>query len=150
MFKRILVPTDGSDSSKLAFSKAVKLARLANAEVLLVHVTFTPQAYWGNNLAYGVTISEEELQDLGNTIIEETIKDIDLSNIKLTSRIISGSPPNIVVNLADEENIDLVIMGSHGHGPFAGAFLGSVSQRVLAKASCPVMVVKDTNYKTGE
>jgi nucleotide-binding universal stress UspA family protein len=142
MYKRILVPTDGSESSRLAFSHAIKLAKISGAEIFLLHVTFTPQVYWGNNLAYGVTINEKELQELGNNIIEATLKDIETDS-KVTTIIVSGSPAQKILKLINEKNIDLVIMGSHGHGPFSGAFLGSVSQRVLAKATCPVMVTKD-------
>lgn len=144
MYNRILVPTDGSESSRLAFSHAVNLAKMSGAEIFLLHVTFTPQTYWGNNLAYGVTISAEELEELGRNVIAETIKNIDAES-KITPLIIYGSPPQKIVKFVREENIDLIIMGSHGHGPFSGAFLGSVSQRVLAKATCPVMVVKDPN-----
>ncbi len=143
MYNRILVPTDGSESSKLAFFNANNIARLTNAEIILLHVTFTPQAYWGNNLAYGVTISQEELEQLGTEIIEETMKSLETNNIKVTKKIVSGSPAQSIIRIANEEEVDLVIMGSHGHGPFSGAFLGSVSQRVLAKTTCPVMVVKD-------
>lgn len=145
MYKRILVPTDGSGSSRLALTHAIKLARISGAEIFLLHVTLPPQAYLGNNLAYGATFSDEELQELGSSIIEETTKDQALDNIKITLKIISGSPAQKINALVREEKIDLVIMGSHGHGPFAGAFLGSVSQRVLAKVNCPVMVVKDPN-----
>jgi len=144
MYKRILVPTDGSASSRLALFNAVEIAKLTGAEIILLHVTFTPQAYWGNNLAYGVTISQEELEQLGTEIIQETMKNLD-STVKVSPQIITGSPAQSIIKMAADAKIDLIIMGSHGHGPFSGAFLGSVSQRVLAKASCPVMVVKDPN-----
>lgn len=143
MFKKILVPTDGSESSRAAFSKAIELAKLSDAEICLFHVTFTPQAYWGNNLAYGVSISEKELEQLGKNVIDETMKGIDAANVKVTPLIVSGSPAQKIVQEVQKQKTDLVVMGSHGHGPFAGAFLGSVSQRVLQKAKCPVMVVKD-------
>lgn len=149
MYKRILVPTDGSESSQLAFSHAVNLAKMSGAEIIVLHVTFTPQTYWGNNLAYGVTISEEELEELGKNVIADTIKN-PAADINITSRIIYGSPAQKIVNFALEESISLIIMGSHGHGPFSGAFLGSVSQRVLAKAACPVMVIKDLNDNESE
>jgi len=142
MYNRILVATDGSESSQLALSNAIGIAKMSGAEIILLHVTFTPQAYWGNNLAYGVTISADELEQLGNEIIQQTKKEMNGQDIHITSEIISGSPAQKIVQMAKEKNIDLIIMGSHGHGPFSGAFLGSVSQRVLAKANCPVMVVK--------
>ncbi|NLI92476.1 MAG: universal stress protein [Peptococcaceae bacterium] len=145
MYKRILVPSDGSESSRLAFLNALEIAKITGAEIFLIHVTFTPQAYWGNNLAYGVSISEDELLNLGNEIIQETMKNMDIGNVKIISKIVFGSPAPTIIKIAKDSNVDLIIMGSHGHGPFSGAFLGSVSQRVLSKTACPVMVVKDSN-----
>lgn len=142
MYKRILVPTDGSEPSRNAFRHAVRVAKMSDGEIVLLHITFTPQAYWGNNLAYGLNISEEELRQLGKSAIDETIHDIDHEDIIITSQVVCGSPAQRIIELVDREKIDLIIMGSSGHGPFKGAFLGSVSQRVLAKADCPVMVVK--------
>lgn len=144
MYKRILVPTDGSASSRLALQNAAEIAKLTGAEIILLHVTFTPQAYWGNNLAYGVTISQEELEQLGTEIIQETMNNLDYE-VQITPQIVTGSPATSIIKMATDAKIDLIIMGSHGHGPFSGAFLGSVSQRVLAKSFCPVMVVKDPN-----
>lgn len=143
MYHKILVPTDGSQSSRNAFQHAVGVAKMSQGEILLLHITFTPQAYWGNNLAYGLNISEEELKQLGKSAINDTIYNIDYEDIDITSHIVSGSPAQRITEIAEREGTDLIIMGSRGHGPFSGAFLGSVSQRVLAKATCPVMVVKD-------
>jgi len=142
MFKKILVPIDGSDSSNLAFSTALELAKLSNSEIILLNVTFTPQAYWGNNLAYSVSISEEELNQLGNKIINETIQNSDLSNITVTPKVLSGNAAITILKEALLEKVDLIIMGSHGQGPIVGAVLGSVSQKVLQKSRCPVMITK--------
>lgn len=145
MYKKILVAADGSESSRSAFAHAVNIARMFQGEILLLHVTFTPQSYWGNNLAYGLNISEEKLKELAKSAIDETINDIDFSGVKITYLVISGSPAQKIVEAVNNEKIDLVVMGSTGHGPFSGAFLGSVSQRVLSRAACPVMIVKDPN-----
>ena len=146
MYKKILVPTDGSEPSRNALRHAVRIARMSQGKILLLHITFTPQSYWGNNLAYGLNISEKELRELGKSAINETIEDIDYTDIQISSEVTSGSPWQKIIETAAHENPDLIIMGSSGHGPFKGALLGSVSQRVLAKAACPVMVVKHPKY----
>ena len=146
MYRKILVPTDGSEPSRNAFRHAVDVARMSQGKILLLHITFTPQSYWGNNLAFGLNISEEELKELGKSAIDETTQDIDYGSIPISSEVVSGSPWMKIIETAARENPDIIIMGSSGHGPFKGAFLGSVSQRVLAKASCPVMIVKHPNY----
>jgi nucleotide-binding universal stress UspA family protein len=150
MFKRILVPTDGSESSRLAFLNAIDIGRLTGAEILLLHVSFTPQSYWGNNLAYEVNISEEELVQLGNDVIQETRKEIDPGDLTVNSKVVFGSAAQKIIKIAKDTKTDLIIMGSRGQGPFSGAFLGSVSQRVLARANCPVMVVKAPTGVEGE
>jgi len=145
MYNKILVPTDGSDSAKYAFLTAVDLASKLDAEIMLLHTTFTPQAYWGYNLAHEVNISEEEIEQIGNETINETIKDIKTQGVTLSSKLVSGSPGHTIVETAEEEKADLIIMGSHGHGPISGTLIGSVSQKVLAKSNIPVMIVKDPN-----
>jgi nucleotide-binding universal stress UspA family protein len=145
MYKNILVATDGSESSRSAFAHAVNIARKFEGKIILLHVTFTPQSYLGNNLAYGLNISEYKLKELAKSAIDETIQGIDFSGVQVTHLIVSGSPAQKIVEVVNKEKVDLVVMGSTGHGPFSGAFLGSVSQRVLSRAACPVMVVKDPN-----
>ena len=56
MFKKILVPTDGSNASKAAFAKAVELAKVTDAEIVLFNVAFSPESYWGKALASGIAI----------------------------------------------------------------------------------------------
>lgn len=142
MFKKILVPTDASDFSRRAFQTAVELARVFHAEVELLHITYTPQAYWGYTVSYGITISQEELERNGELALEATVAGIEVDPIKLTKKVESGHPVTLILEEIDKENIDLVVMGSHGYGPIVGSVLGSVSQRILQRAECPVMIIK--------
>jgi nucleotide-binding universal stress UspA family protein len=142
MFKKILVPTDASEYSRRALELALELARLCKAEVELLHVTFTPQAYWGYMVSYGITVSQEELERNGELVLEAATTGIDTSGVTLKKIIDSGHPATIILDEIERENIDLVVMGGHGYGPITGSVLGSVSQRVLQRAECPVMIVK--------
>ena len=67
---------------------------------------------------------------------------MDTEPVVITKRVESGHPVTIIVEQIKKENIDLVVMGSHGYGAIAGSVLGSVSQRVLQRASCPVLIIK--------
>ncbi len=142
MFKKILVPTDASEYSRRALITALEMAKLYKAEVELLHVTFTPQAYWGYTVSYGITVSQEELDRNAELVLEAATAGIDTSGVSLKKRIDSGHPVSIILDEIQKENIDLVIMGSHGYGPITGSVLGSVSQRVLQRAECPVMIVR--------
>ncbi|MDP4125702.1 MAG: universal stress protein [Bacillota bacterium] len=142
MFKRILVPTDASDHSRRALKKAIELAETIHAEVLLLHVSYTPQAYWGYTVSYGITVSQEQLEQNGELALEATLAGMDTSQVVINKRVESGHPLTVIIEQIEKENIDLVIMGSHGYGAITGSVLGSISQRVLHRANCPVLIVK--------
>ena len=142
MFKRILVPTDASEYSRRALKTALELARSVKAEVVLLHVSYTPQAYWGYTISYGITVTQEQLDQNGELALEATLTGMDTEPVFITKRVESGHPVTIIVEQIKKENIDLVVMGSHGYGAIAGSVLGSVSQRVLQRASCPVLIIK--------
>ncbi|HZK85946.1 MAG TPA: universal stress protein [Desulfosporosinus sp.] len=142
MFKRILVPTDASEYSRRALKTALELARSIQAEIVLLHVSYTPQAYWGYTISYGITVTQEQLDQNGELALDATMAGIDSEQVVINKRVESGHPVTIIVEQIKKDNIDLVIMGSHGYGAIAGSVLGSVSQRVLQRASCPVLIIK--------
>lgn len=142
MFKRILVPTDASEYSRRALKTALELAQSIQAEIVLLHVSYTPQAYWGYTISYGITVTQEQLDENGELALDATLAGIDSEQVVINKRVESGHPVTIIVEQIKKENIDLVIMGSHGYGAIAGSVLGSVSQRVLQRSSCPVLIIK--------
>lgn len=142
MYKKILVPTDASEYSKRALTTALELARVFDAEIELLHVTFTPQAYWGYALSYGITVSQEELNRNGEAALEATLAGLEIGQVSLKRKLKSGHPVNEIIKEIGKEQVELVVMGSHGYGPIMGSVLGSVSQRVLQRAECPVLIVK--------
>ena len=142
MFKKILVPTDASEYSRRALKMALELARSVQAEVVLLHVSYTPQAYWGYTISYGITVTQDQLDENGELALEATLTGIDSEQVVIHKKVESGHPVTIILEQIKKENIDLVIMGSHGYGAIAGSVLGSVSQRVLQRASCPVLIIK--------
>jgi nucleotide-binding universal stress UspA family protein len=91
---------------------------------------------------YGILVPQEQIDEAGELALEATLEGIDLSGISLTKKKEQGYPASVILEVIDKENIDLVVMGSHGYGPIAGSVLGSVSQRVVQRAKCPVLIVK--------
>ncbi len=145
--KKILVPTDGSNSSKAAYVKAFELAKLANAELVVFHVSFSPESYFGYHaFPPGVTLTDEQLTSFGQKVIDETIQG-DTDGVTVTKLVEKGNPAERILKHVNTQGFDLIVMGTHGKGPFVGMLLGSVSQRVLVGAKCPVMVVKDPDVK---
>lgn len=142
MFKKILVPTDASEYSKRALKVALELARTFQAEVEVIHVTFSPQAYWGYTLSYGISITQEDLNRNGEIALEATLAGIDREGVQIKTVLYSGHPVSKIIEEIQNEKIDLVVMGSHGYGVITGSVFGSVSQRVLQKSPCPVLIIK--------
>lgn len=142
MFKKILVATDASEYSRRALQSALDLAQKFQAQIVLLFVAYTPEAYWGYNSAYSIEITREEIEERGWLTLGAALEGIDLKNVPLKKKMLQGHPSTVILEEIVNENIDLVVMGSHGYGPIAGAVLGSVSQRVLRKATCPVLIVK--------
>jgi nucleotide-binding universal stress UspA family protein len=142
ILKKILVATDGSEYSRQALKSALELARVFHSEVELLVVMDTQRAYAVNLLDEHVNW-RGQLEQGGEQAIQATLEGIDVSDITLIKKIVQGRPANIILQEIENENIDLVVMGSHGYGAIAGAILGSVSQRVLHGAKCSVLIAKN-------
>lgn len=65
-----------------------------------------------------------------------------MGNVPLKKKVVQGYPSTMILEEVEKEAIDLVVMGSHGYGPITGSVLGSVSQRVLKRVECPILIVK--------
>ncbi|AFQ42515.1 universal stress protein [Desulfosporosinus meridiei] len=142
MFKKILVATDASEYSRRALITALEIAQKYDAEIELLFVSYIREAYWGNNVAYGILIPQEQIDEAGEQALEATLQGIDVGNISVKKKIVQGYPSTMILEEAKKLEADLVVMGSHGYGPITGSLLGSVSQRVLPRAECPVLIVK--------
>ncbi|UWG95817.1 universal stress protein [Dehalobacter sp. DCM] len=142
MFTRILVATDGSEYSREALKMAVELAKKFNSEIELLHVITEPIPYLGSDLSsFWHQLTDEQIKEIGNKVMEMTLWGVSPENIDIIKKIVTGYPAEEILNEI-RRDFDLVIMGTRGHGPLAGAVAGSVTQRVIADADCPVLVVK--------
>lgn len=142
MFKKILVATDASEYSRRALKTALGLARTFGGEVELLFVMYIQEAYWGYNIAYNVLVPPEQIEEAGELALQATLEGIDVGNVPLKKKVVQGYPATMILEEVEKESIELVVMGSHGYGPIAGAVLGSVSQHVLQRTECPLLIVK--------
>jgi len=142
MFKKILVATDASEYSHRALETALELSRTFGGEIELLFVMYMREAYWGYNVAYTVLVPPEQIEEAGQLALEATLKGIEVGNVPLKKKVVQGYPATMILEEVEKEAVDLIVMGSHGYGPIAGSVLGSVSQRVLQRAKCPVLIVK--------
>jgi nucleotide-binding universal stress UspA family protein len=139
MFKKILWATDGSESADRAFDVVAELAAAPGAQLLVLH---TVEQVIGPGSRGGVELhpDEDELQ----AKIDKQVSDLQGKGIEAQSRLVQSgahSAAHAIARVAKEEGSDLVVMGTRGHTALAGLLLGSVTQRLLHIAPCPVLVV---------
>ena len=139
MYKKILVPTDGSEFAKKAQKHALFLANVSGAELIAVSVT-------ENNFVNGLPLDDEvyQLNQLLKERSEENLEEFDKLNeddLKITHVIKEGSPARCILEVASEEDVDLIVMGSSGKSGFDRFIMGSVADKVVNSAKCAVLVV---------
>jgi universal stress protein A len=139
--KKILFPTDFSHCGDAALKMATSLARDSSATLLIVHVEEPPVAYGAGEMYYGVP--EPATEDL-RTMLQAVIPtDPD---VPFEHRLITGDPATAIARLADEEGVDLIVMGTHGRTGLTRLLMGSVAEAVVRRAPCPVLTYKQTDH----
>lgn len=146
---RILVPIDFSSSSENALRQALALARAFDAEIDTLHV-WEPSPYvsptslvWlrGEQRSFWDHMKrelEEELEKTVTRVLDEEETDAVLVN----SRVVSGYTSESILSAIADEGYDLVVMGTHGRTGLSHVLLGSVAERIVRVAPCPVMTIK--------
>ncbi len=144
MYDRILVAVDGSDTSLLALSHAVELAKVFGSGLTLLSVIDKFKLPFSAEYGLGAQESHERLvrgvlENLDKVTVELGESHPDL---RIDPRVEEGRPAKIIVEVAEEEDFDLIVMGSQGFGLIAGWFLGSVSNEVANSSTKPLLIVK--------
>ena len=139
LFKKILIPTDGSEYTKAAVSMGLEMAKAAGAEVTALYVV--DQTSFINFPMDSTIVSVYSLLEReGQEAMEFVKKEAEALGVKVTTRIEEGSPSRKIVEISAEH--DLVVMGTLGRTGISKLLLGSVAERVVRFANCPVLVVR--------
>jgi nucleotide-binding universal stress UspA family protein len=142
--EKILVPIDFSDYSKSALRYAVNFAKLFDAEIILVYVVepviYPPDFSMGQIAIPTVTTefdvrAKEELNKLAKNEIP--------SQVKVSTVIKTGKPFIEIIDTAVETNVDLIIIATHGHSGVEQILFGSTAEKVVRKAPCPVLTLRE-------
>lgn len=134
--KKILFPTDFSHTGDAALTMAASLARDWGAKLIVAHVEEPPLAYGGGEMYYG--LPEPRTADLVK-MLEEVVPG---HAIPCEHRLITGEPSEAIIRLAEAENVDLIVMGTHGRTGLSRFLMGSVAEAVVRGAKCPVLTLK--------
>ena len=124
---RILLATDGSDPGKAATQVARDLARDCQLPVTLVSVTSR-----GHN---------RERKAEAQAALDQALATMQAAGINSEALLAEGRPDQVVVETANNRQADLIVVGSHGRGGLSRLLLGSVSERIMGQAQCPVLIV---------
>ena len=132
-YRKILVPTDLSLASRLAFPLAAGIARATGADVVSVHVVPDPSR---------ATLSDAPQQPvvLPSEVHLWKFVQADFAPLPVTAQVLSGAIWERIVHVARVEQVDLIVMATRGHDSLADHVLGSNTERVVRHASCPVLV----------
>jgi nucleotide-binding universal stress UspA family protein len=141
--KTILVPCDFSQYAEHAFKWAVGLAETWGARIVLVYVDplFASTTYPGDVLPVDRTAIEAQVRATATQRLMEFAAKKGTSGVVVETRAILGDPFSEICQTAEREPVDLIVMGSHGRTGLAHVLLGSVAERVVRHARCPVLVV---------
>jgi len=136
MYDKILVPTDGSEGSEVALDHATRLARQYDSEIHLIYVADVRTQNTGDVMANFMG----ELEKIGEEAVMSMREELDEIDDVIT-KVIKGIPHREIIDYSDEEEIDLIVMGTHGRTGLDRILLGSVTEKVVRTSEVPVMTV---------
>lgn len=134
MYRKILIPTDGSELANRGVAHGLSLARAVGAKVLVLTVeTFNPYAASESRM--------KEAREHATSILKSIANEAKTGGVECeTLHLIQHDPDVAIVDTAKERGCDLIVMASHGRTGFVAALLGSVTAKVLVHAAIPVLV----------
>lgn len=143
--RQILIATDGSETSKEAADFGVEMIGCSGAKVYVVYVIDTTpyrsiplDEIWSKEVL-------EEFEREGQEATSYVEKIAKASGMEVESRVLKGNPAEKIVSFAEDNNVDMIIVGSLGKTGYERVVLGSVSEKVVRHSKVPVLVVRDTH-----
>ncbi|MBE6517412.1 MAG: universal stress protein [Thermoplasmata archaeon] len=144
-FTKILVPTDGSEFTKAAIRQAVELAKVTGGSITALYVI--DQTVFGNVPIDSSVNAIYDMMDKEGHNATAFVKSLGEENgIDVSEIVVSGSPVKAIVEAS--KDFELIVMGTLGRTGFAKFMMGSVAEKVVRFAKCPVMVVKSSEAET--
>ena len=141
MFQRILCATDFSDTAEAAWGVACDLARTHRSELVLVHA-FTELPVYPEVAVISVQRVWEEQRLWVQQALDQRVAAAVARGLTASAVLETGSAPETIVDTAIEGRADLIVIGTHGRTGLTRLVIGSVAERVVRIAPCPVLVVK--------
>ena len=150
LFKKILCPTDFSESSYKALKAANELAKEFKSELILIHVISPIQAFPtspgfvpGQPAASGYIPTQvpAEVDGQATESLNLTLKERVSGDVNVKTVLLHGNPAEEIARYAEESNVSAIIMGTHGFTGWRHLLLGSVTEKTVRLSSCPVITI---------
>jgi nucleotide-binding universal stress UspA family protein len=147
MFKKVLVPLDGSEIAAKVLPKVVELAKSCQSKVTLFHVCYAGVGAYSGEASPGVIkAAEAREQKFCSTFLANAMKDLQEQGLDADSACEDGVPAREIVAFAQDKGYDLIVMGTHGAGEVAW-YMGGVADRVASHATVPVLLLRTLEIK---
>ncbi|HEX8951057.1 MAG TPA: universal stress protein [Polyangia bacterium] len=146
--RHILVPTDFSDGSTRAFETAIDMALDSGARLTLFHVHHVPTSVFPDVI---LPLSPDLMRDLEHSVelvLDKWRDQARGAGVVVDTLTAIGATPDEICAAADAVGADLIVIGTHGRGGLSHALLGSVAEKVVRKAPCPVLTVRPHMHST--
>jgi universal stress protein A len=144
LVQHVLVPIDFSNTADRALEYALALAQQLQARLTLLHVLhLTPLAM--GDMTTGVPVTAlDALETEAHQLLQASLDRVQHAGLQGDCLLVQGTPTHTIVETAGEQEVDLIIMGTHGRTGLAHVLLGSVAEHVIRQAPCPVLVMRKT------
>ena len=139
--RKILFPTDFSPASQEALRWATALARDSGATITIIHVEEPPMAYGGGEMYLGA--DEGDREELRRSLVKIVPTD---PRVPFEHKLLAGDPATAIVEVADSENADVIVLGTHGRTGLTRLLMGSVAEAIVRRAKCPVLTIKQPKH----
>jgi nucleotide-binding universal stress UspA family protein len=147
--KKVLVPTDFSDSARHALTYGISFAREYGAELVLLHVVENITVGYASDL-FPVPMAEV-FQEISGYAKAELAKLAALARERgvaaVAEIVVQGKPSAEIIRHAAENAVDMIVLGTHGKGMLDQALFGSTTERVVRRAPCPVLTVRKAEHE---
>lgn len=141
--RKLLVPTDFSESARHALTYGTSFAREYGAELTLLHVVENLTVGYASDL-FPVPMAEvfQEISGYAKTELSKLAKVAREKDVAVVEQVVQGKPSAEIIRFAQEQKIDMIVLGTHGKGMLDQALFGSTTERVVRRAPCPVLTVR--------
>ncbi len=141
--KKVLVPTDFSDSARQALRYGMSFAKEFRAELVLLHVVENLTVGYASDL-FPVPMAEvfQEISGYAKSELAKLAEEARGRGITVEELVVQGKPSAEIIRYATEHEVDIIVLGTHGKGMLDQALFGSTTERVVRRAPCPVLSVR--------